>query len=52
MISTTTAIWRRPQIATTQFTGGIAIAFLAIAAVFIAPTVLRADPSPVTRCCV
>jgi len=44
MISTTTAIWRRPQIATTQFTGGIAIAFLAIAAVFIAPTVLRADP--------
>jgi hypothetical protein len=44
MISTTTAIWRRPQIATTQFTGGIAIAFLAIAAVFVAPTVLRADP--------
>jgi hypothetical protein len=44
MTSTTTAIWRRHQIATTQFTGGIAIAFLAIAAVFVAPTVLRADP--------
>src|SRR6266700_3120046 len=35
MISTTTAILRRQQIAT-QFTGGIAIAF-------VAPTVLRAD---------
>ena len=43
MISTTTAIWHRQQIAT-QFTGGIAIAFLAIAAVFVAPTVLRAAP--------
>src|SRR5205085_1645519 len=43
MTSTTTAIWRRQPIAT-QFTGGIAIAFLAIAAVFVAPTVLRADP--------
>jgi hypothetical protein len=43
MISTTTAILRRQQIAT-QFTGGIAIAFLAIAAIFAAPTVLRADP--------
>ena len=43
MTSTTTAIWRRQPIAT-QFTGGIAIAFLAIAAVFIAPTVLRAAP--------
>jgi hypothetical protein len=44
MISTTTAIWRRQQIAT-QFTGGIAIAFLAIAAVFIAPTALQAQVS-------
>ena len=43
MISTTTAICRRQQIAT-QFTGGIAIAFLAVAAVFVAPTVLRAAP--------
>src|SRR5437763_15237006 len=43
MISTITAIWRRPQIAN-QFTGGIAIAFLAIAAIFVAPTVLRAAP--------
>ena len=43
MISTTPAISRRQQIAT-QFTGGIAIAFLAIAAVFAAPTALRADP--------
>jgi hypothetical protein len=43
MISTTTAIWRRQPIAT-QFTDGIAIAFLAIAAIFLAPTVLRADP--------
>jgi len=43
MIPTTTAIWRHQQIAT-QFTGGIAIAFLAIAAVFVAPTVLRAAP--------
>src|SRR5439155_1281787 len=45
MISTTTAISRRQQIAT-QFTGGIAIAFLAIAAVFIAPTALHAAPLP------
>ena len=44
MTSTTTAIWRRHQIATTQFTSGIAIAFLAIAAIFVAPTVLRAAP--------
>ena len=43
MIPTTTAIWRHQQIAT-QFTGGIAIAFLAIAAVFVAPMVLRAAP--------
>ena len=43
MIPTTTAIWRRQQIASTQFTGGIAIAFLAIAAIFAAPTVLRAQ---------
>jgi len=43
MISTLTAICRRQQIAT-QFTGGIAIAFLAIAAILIAPTVLRAAP--------
>src|SRR5437870_7304572 len=43
MISTTTAISRRQQIAT-QFTGGIAIAFLAIATLFVAPAVLRADP--------
>ena len=43
MISTTPAISRRQQIAT-QFTGGIAIAFLAIAAIFVAPTVLRAAP--------
>src|SRR6266480_6737476 len=43
MTITTTAILRRQQIAT-QFTGGIAIAFLAIAAVFVAPTVLRAAP--------
>jgi hypothetical protein len=43
MITTTTAIWRRPQIAS-QFTGGIAIAFLAIAALFLAPGVLRAAP--------
>jgi hypothetical protein len=43
MTSTTTAILRRQQIVT-QFTGGIAIAFLAIAAVFVAPTVLRAAP--------
>lgn len=43
MRTTVTAICRRPQIATIQFTGGIAIAFLAIAALFIAPTVLRAD---------
>ena len=43
MISTINAICRRQQIAT-QFTGGIAIAFLAIVAVFIAPTVLRAAP--------
>src|SRR5437762_2010003 len=43
MTSTTTAIWRRQPIAT-QFTGGIAIAFLAIAAIFAAPTALRADP--------
>ena len=43
MISTTTAICRRQQIAT-QFTGGIAIAFLAIATVFVAPTALRAAP--------
>jgi hypothetical protein len=44
MISTTSAIWRRQQIVT-QFTRGIAIAFLAIAAVFIAPTPLRAQVS-------
>ena len=44
MISTTPAISRRQPIAT-QFTGGIAIAFLAIAAVFVAPTVLRAQVS-------
>src|SRR6266513_387677 len=43
MISTTPAISRRQPIAT-QFTGGIAIAFLAIAAVFVAPTALRAAP--------
>jgi len=43
MISTTTAISCRQPIAT-QFTGGIAIALLAIAALFVAPTVLRADP--------
>src|SRR5438477_13196451 len=42
MMSTTTAISRQPI--ATQFTGGITIAFLAIAAVFIAPTVLRAAP--------
>jgi hypothetical protein len=45
MISTTIATCRRQQIAT-QFTGGIAIAFLAIAAIFVAPTVLRAEPLP------
>ena len=43
MILTITAICRRPQIAN-QFSGGIAIAFLAIAALFVAPTVLRAAP--------
>jgi hypothetical protein len=43
MISTITAICRRQQIAN-QFTGGIAIAFLAIATLFVAPTVLRAAP--------
>jgi hypothetical protein len=46
MRTTTNAICRRQQIAT-QFTGGIAIAFLAIAVLFIAPTVLRAaQPLP------
>jgi hypothetical protein len=44
MISTITAICRRPQIATIQFTGGIAIAFLAIATLIVAPTALRAAP--------
>jgi hypothetical protein len=43
MISTTTAIWRRQQIAT-QFTGGIAIAFLAVAAIFAASSAFSANP--------
>lgn len=43
MTTTITAICRRQQIAT-QFTGGIAIAFLTIAALFLTPTVLRAAP--------
>jgi len=45
MKTTTTAIYRRQTIAT-QFAGGIAIAFLAIAAIFLAPTVLAAPPLP------
>jgi hypothetical protein len=44
MISTTTAICRRQLIAN-QFTGGIAIAFLAIAAVFVAPRVQATEIS-------